>query len=229
MHALAARADCAAVIAIGQCATFGGYPACIGPDLQPKASGTKNQTGAMGTAKFLARYGLDTKVINVPGCPTNPWWFILTVVAWLVDANQILLGNTPPLGILGAGLAIQPDAVDRDRRLKAVYGNLLHGKYCPRYQYYAARQFADRPGDPGCLKNIGCKGLYTNSLCGRRGWNAQNPKLGAGFSAAQDAVFTSPTDSSTKIGGFCITAGHPCMGCTENGYPDAFSPFVIRK
>ena len=27
-------------------------------------------------------------------------------------------------------------------------------------------------------------------------------------------------------GGHCTKAGHPCMACTEKGYPDSFVPFV---
>ena len=245
---LATRSACAAVVAIGQCAAFGGYPACIGPDLDPKPSGTKNQTGAKGVHDFLLARGLVSghsaaasaadKVINVPGCPANPWWFTLTVVAWLVDAVTATPTSNGVLGILDGNLKIV-GGVDSQRRLTAVYGHLLHGKYCPRYPYYAARQFASKPGDVGCLKNIGCKGLSTMSLCGRHGWNNQQPQNaalnadqgGAGHSTTKTdevpPLYTS-TDGVTPIGGFCMTAGAPCMGCTEKGYPDAFTPFVVR-
>jgi hydrogenase small subunit len=246
---LANKAACVAVVALGQCAAFGGYPACIGPDLVSKG-GTKNQTGAKGVFDFLIAhggYGTKTnpgpaaKVINVPGCPVNPWWFTLTVVAWLVDAATATpVGSfgddaTGVLGILNGKLQIM-GGVDTQRRLTAVYGNLLHGKYCPRYHYYATREFASKPGDPGCLKNIGCKGLSTMSSCGRHGWNNAQPG-NATLNAATGSTTTpvnakvpalySSTDT-TKIGGSCMTAGAPCMGCTEKGYPDAFTPFVVR-
>jgi hydrogenase small subunit len=238
---LATRAACLAVVAIGQCACFGGYPACIGPDLVVNGR-SKNQTGAKGVYDFLVARGqvsghsaagtASNKVINVPGCPANPWWFTLTVVAWLVDAVTATGtgGSTPTgaLGILNGALEIK-GGVDSQRRLTAVYGHLLHGKYCSRYPKYAARMFASKPGDDGCLKNIGCKGLSTMSLCGRHGWNAQQPQnTTAGLNTAvQDLAYKS-TDGVTKIGGFCTTAGAPCMGCTEKGYPDAFTPFVVR-
>jgi hydrogenase small subunit len=238
---LATRAACVAVLAIGQCAAFGGYPACIGPDLVAKPSGTKNQTGAKGVYDFLlargavaghgAATGAANKVVNVPGCPTNPWWFVLTVVAWLVDAVTATPATdtataTGALGILNGALKIK-GGVDNQRRLTAVYGNLLHGKYCPRYPKYAARIFASKPGDDGCLKNIGCKGLSTMSSCGRHGWNNQQPQNDLINTAGQKAVLYASTDG-TKIGGCCLTAGAPCMGCTEKGYPDAFTPFVVR-
>jgi hydrogenase small subunit len=237
---LAVRASCKAVVAIGQCAAFGGYPACIGPDLVANIAGrSKNQTGAKGVFDFLVARGLveghtaagaaSNKVVNVPGCPANPWWFTLTVVAWLVDAVTAT-GTTGPatgaLGILNGNLEIK-GGVDSQRRLTAVYGHLLHGKYCPRYPKYAARVFASKPGDDGCLKNIGCKGLSTMSSCGRHGWNAQQPQ-NSGLNTAVEGVAYKSTDGVTKIGGSCMTAGAPCMGCTEKGYPDAFTPFVVR-
>jgi hydrogenase small subunit len=237
--------EAAAVIAIGQCATYGGYPACAGPDLQPPAiaANGKNQTSAMGVNDFLTHRGgayatAANKVINVPGCPTNPWWFILTVVAWLIDANSALSSGTQtdgPLGILFAGGEINPTCVDTQRRLKAVYGSLLHGKYCPRYAQYAQRHYANKPGEDGCLKNIGCKGLSTMSLCSRHGWNAQQPTnavplTGAAnhLDAPAESCLYNGTGTGTKAGGMCITAGAPCMGCTEKGYPDAFVPYVVR-
>jgi hydrogenase small subunit len=248
---LAARADCKAVVAIGQCATYGGYPACIGPDLVAHSGVvTKSQTGAQGVADFLTSRGLvsgasdavkgaSAKVINVPGCPANPWWFTLTVVAWLVDAVAVTGGATlGPLKILKTGLAINGDAVDTQGRLKAVYGDLLHGKYCPRYKYYTARVFATKPGEMGCMKNIGCKGLSTMSSCGRHGWNnaqPQNKALNASTldtstttSAQLAPLYTIADGGTEKMGGCCLTAGAPCMGCTEKGYPDAFTPFVVR-
>lgn len=239
---LAQKAACVAVVAIGQCASFGGYPACIGPDLPAKVGVSKNQTGAKGVYDFLTGLGTPgataaaAKVVNVPGCPANPWWFVLTVVAWLVDAVTATSTSNGVLGILNGNLQIV-GGVDSQRRLTAVYGNLLHGKYCPRYPKYAMRIFASKPGDPngGCLKNIGCKGLSTMASCGRHGWNNAQPQNAA--LNADGASTTKPnqvppmypsTDGVTKIGGCCLTAGAPCMGCTEKGYPDAFTPFVVR-
>jgi Ni,Fe-hydrogenase I small subunit len=85
------------------------------------------------------------------------------------------------------------------------------------------------PGEAGCLKNIGCKGLSTRTLCGRHGWNAQQPQNAFGTaSPAEGALYPVSSTDTEKIGSNCITAGHPCMGCTEKGYPDASAPFVVR-
>ncbi|TLM99178.1 MAG: hypothetical protein FDZ75_00700 [Actinobacteria bacterium] len=227
VHKLAINSKCAAIIPIGQCATFGGYPGAVSPVL---GSG---QTGAVGTQDFLtnavtaleytgggAQLVAD-KLINVPGCPTNPWWFILSVVAWLVDATAILNASPAPLGILGAGLKINAAAVDSTRRLKAVYGTPLHGPYCTRYQSFLNGQFATVPGDPGCLQLLGCKGPQTMTLCGPHGWNSMNPRNDQTWDNAIAATYNGK-------GSNCIAAGHPCMSCTEKGYPDSFLPFVVR-
>ena len=221
------KSTCAAIVAIGQCATFGGYPACVSPAAEFAG---KSQTGALGTYDFFMHKSTASgdlaeqaanKVINVPGCPTNPWWFVLTVVAWLADATAILNGSAPPLGILGPGLAINPAAVDSTRRLKAVYGTPLHGPYCARYQDFLNSKFASKPGDPGCLQLIGCKGPSTMTLCGPHGWNSQQPHNQASWEQSLATL------NGVK-GGNCVAGGHPCMACTEKGYPDAFVPFVVR-
>jgi Ni,Fe-hydrogenase I small subunit len=223
VFSLATRTTCAAIIPIGQCACFGGYPGCVSPVLG------ESQTGAMGTEAFL-RYKSSAavnKVIAVPGCPTNPWWFILTVVAWLVDFTNAAASSDGPLGILHRGtggamdVTINAAAVDDQRRLKAVYGQTLHGPFCARYQDFLNGTFAAKSGDPGCLQLIGCKGPQTMTLCGAHGWNGQQPTNDRTWDYGISAL------NGTK-GGNCVAGGAPCMGCTEAGYPDSFLPFIVR-
>ena len=69
-----------AVIAVGQCATFGGIPAARG-----------NVTGAMGVSDFFKLKGIEKPVINVAGCPSHPDWIVGTI------AYFILKGKIPDL------------------------------------------------------------------------------------------------------------------------------------
>jgi len=230
--ALATKSNCAAIIPIGQCATFGGYPGCKPPISAAAANGfdpLQSQTGAKGTYQYLVDHGetaAANKVINVPGCPTNPWWFTLTVVMFLVD----LVNSNRPLGVLTPAGLPNAAAIDSDRRLKAVYGTPIHGPYCPRYRDYVVGSFAAKPGDPGCLQKIGCKGPAANSLCGMHGWNGQQPENAAAlYGAGKDVSTVNPAPNGAKTGGHCTRAGHPCMACTEKGYPDAFVPFIARS
>lgn len=242
VKSLASRADCLAVISIGQCATFGGFPACVSPS--PEFRGEK-QTPAFGVYDYLANHSglanaatVANKVVNVPGCPTNPWWFVLTVVLWLAEAVNGPL-RTPatagPLGILDASARII-GGVDDQRRLKAVYGQSIHGPACARYKYaFSWREptdpigvlrpplYAQKPGDEGCLAMLGCKGLSTNSLCSLHGWNGQQPENDPVWDQGIAQI------NGTHAGGNCITGGHPCMGCSERGYPDAYVPFIARR
>ncbi len=85
------------VICCGTCSAFGGLPAA-----EP------NPTGAKGVRCAIP--GLNTPLINVPGCPPNP----VNLVAVIVD---YLLNNTlPPL--------------DRSLRPLFAYGRKIH-KLCP--------------------------------------------------------------------------------------------------
>lgn len=228
---LATKSTCIGIIPIGQCATFGGYPGCK-PQISQTTAGTAgaggftatmSQTGAMGTYDYLSRADVDggsaaaraaaAKVINVPGCPTNPWWFCLTVVIFMVNLADP--STAASLGLM---------ATDSSRRLKAAYPIPVHSPMCPRYSSYNAGVYALKAGDPGCLQKIGCKGLMTNSLCGLHGWNNQQPQNGKtlGTSALSLASLNGGK------GGHCTKSGHPCMACTEKGYPDAFVPFVKK-
>jgi len=229
-HVVAELAHAATVvIPIGQCATFGGYPGCT-PPLDSTTAGFNTdmaQSGAMGTYEFLSDVspysGDEAKVINVPGCPTNPWWFILTVVATLIDVETFVSGGTPSL-VLDGTLTPDTTKLDSTQRLKITYPTTIHGPYCPRFNDWSIGRFAAKPGDPGCLQKIGCKGPAVKSLCGMHGWNAQQPHNDSAWEYGLSA--TNTTLSGAYRGGHCTAAGHPCMGCTEKGYPDAFVPFV---
>lgn len=62
-------AGCAAIIAIGSCAAWGGLPSS-GP----------NPTGAVGVSGIIK----DKPIVSIPGCPPSPYNFLSTVVHYLL-------------------------------------------------------------------------------------------------------------------------------------------------
>jgi len=133
--------DAAAVIALGTCAAFGGI-----------AAGAPNPSQAIGVGELFRQRRIATPLINIPGCPPHPDWFVGTVA-------RVLL-----LGLPG------PEEVDEHHRPKAFYGQLIH-ENCPRRPYFDEGKFAKKFGDPGCLNELGCKGPVTYADCPTRHWN----------------------------------------------------------
>jgi hydrogenase small subunit len=133
--------DAMAVIAIGACATFGGLP-----------SAHPNTTGCKGVMEIFNDNGISTPVINLPGCPLHPDWFVGTLATVLI-------------GGLGA---VEVDDIGRPT---AFYGGYIHDN-CPRRGSFDAGVFAKKYSDPGCLYELGCKGPVTKADCPVRLWNA---------------------------------------------------------
>jgi hydrogenase small subunit len=123
-----------AVIAIGSCASWGGVPSA-GP----------NPTGAVGAHEILK----GKMVVNIPGCPANPYNLLGTVLQFAT------FGTLP--------------ALDSQQRPLFAYADTIH-EHCPRRAHFDAGRFADVFGDEGhrkgyCLYKLGCKGPVTHANC----------------------------------------------------------------
>ncbi|MBS1108508.1 MAG: hydrogenase (NiFe) small subunit HydA, partial [Anaeromyxobacteraceae bacterium] len=124
----------AAVIAIGSCASWGGIP-----------SASPNPTGASGVHEVLR----NKTIVNIPGCPANPYNLLGTVLQFAT------FGTLP--------------ALDDKGRPKFAYARVIHDD-CPRRPHFDAGRFVQRYGDEGarqgfCLYKIGCKGPKTPNNC----------------------------------------------------------------
>lgn len=126
------------VIAIGACAVSGGIPAAEG-----------NPTGAMSVGDFLKKEGIATPLINVPGCPTHPDWFVGTLV-------YLAKYGIPPL--------------DSFNRPLMFFAKTVH-ENCPRFYDYERENFAKHFSDDGCLFKLGCLGVVTYADCTLRSRN----------------------------------------------------------
>lgn len=133
-------AGAAAVIAIGSCASWGGIP-----------SADPNPTGAVGVDSLVK----DKPVVNIPGCPPNPYTLLGTVLQYASS------GKLPEL--------------DGEHRPKFAYDRFIHD-HCPRRPHFDAGEFVREFGDEGhrhgwCLYAMGCKGPATHAGCSTRHFN----------------------------------------------------------
>ncbi|MGO8984671.1 MAG: hydrogenase small subunit [Terriglobales bacterium] len=133
-------AKSAAVIAIGSCASWGGVP-----------SADPNPTGAVGVDSIIT----GKPIINLPGCPPNPYNLLGVVLEY------VTMGKVPALDELG--------------RPKFAYERVIH-ENCPRRAHFDAGRFAAVFGDDGhrkgwCLYKLGCKGPITHAACSTQSFN----------------------------------------------------------
>jgi hydrogenase small subunit len=134
--------EAALIISVGTCSSFGGIPA-----------GAPNPGRYRSAAQVAAENGINTPIVNVPGCPPHPDWITTTIGEYLLaggDASKL--------------------AVDALGRPLSIYGKLIH-ENCPRRAYFDEGKFAEKPGDIECLHEVGCKGPITYADCPLREWN----------------------------------------------------------
>jgi hydrogenase small subunit len=139
-HLLDLAPKAMAIVNMGTCSSYGGIPMA-----------DPNPTGIKTVQTVLKEAGIATPVVNVPGCPPHPDWFVGTVAT-------VLLGGLAALD------------VDEFGRMKAFYGSKIHDNCQLRGQYddgILAKNF----GDEGCLYSLGCRGPSTYADCSHRGWN----------------------------------------------------------
>lgn len=138
LREVASRAG--AIVSMGSCSSWGGVP-----------SSTINPTGATGVDSLIK----DKPVVNLPGCPPNPYVLLATVLEFAAT------GKAPALDALG--------------RPKFAYDRTIHD-HCPRRAHFDAGHFAAVFGDSGhrsgwCLYKLGCKGPVTHAPCSTRHFN----------------------------------------------------------
>lgn len=205
----AALDTCAAVIPVGTCACYGGIPAAAPNPTTSKGFLQLIKDASLTELTAVQKAKIRKKTINVPGCPPNPNWIVGTI-AFLLANN---LSQFP--------------SVDALKRPRTYYGERICNN-CDRFNN-AADNFVgvtgyggggmavvapNDIGDPNhnvpggwCLKKAGCKGSRTKSDCSLRKWHTSVPgSLQAGVN-------------------WCVGAGAPCQGCTQDKFPDGMSPF----
>ncbi|MCL2680532.1 MAG: twin-arginine translocation signal domain-containing protein, partial [Coriobacteriia bacterium] len=105
----------AVILALGACAVDGGWVRAF-----------PNPAGGTGMQKYLKKRGIDTPVVNLPGCPVSPEEITAVVV------QALLLGED---GTLESGIKAVVDSLDSLNRPNYLYGAVIHDS-CPRRGHF---------------------------------------------------------------------------------------------
>lgn len=148
------------VVAIGDCATYGGIPAVApNPSESTGMQFLKKQKGGFLGADFVSKGGLP--VINIPGCPAHPDWISQILVA-------IATGR------------IGDVKIDEFHRPQTFFTDFVQTG-CPNVSNFAQKidgGFGKRGN--GCLfYEVGCRGPMTRASCNRILWNRTSSKTRA--------------------------------------------------
>lgn len=241
---LTSSANCAAIVAVGQCASFGNWPASRNQKFEEfekkhstyYPSGTTahyQATGALSVNQYRDRLGKSTPVIRVAGCPIRGEELYLTVAAAILNAGSLA-------SWYGAE-GVETANFDVYKRPKSVLGLSLYDKpihsRCVHKQDFLNGVFASQWGEHasgsqngGCLARLNCKGPSSWRSC-QRIPSGGNPSMARGTWECLNGADGMPvtTGRAAKFTGTsCINAGATCMACGEPGYPDRFSHPLVN-
>ena len=149
------------VVAVGDCATWGGIPATApNPSDSTGLQFLKKAKGGFLGPDFRSKAGLP--VINIPGCPAHPDWITQIVVALAT----------------GRGGDLKLDEYHRP----STFFTSFTQTGCTRNMHFAYKVSTTEFGQRnGCLfYDLGCRGPFTRSPCNRILWNRQSSKTRAG-------------------------------------------------
>lgn len=150
------------VVAVGDCATWGGIPATApNPSQSEGLQFLKRKAGGFLGTDYKSQAGFP--VINIPGCPAHPDWMTQILVA-------IATGRLDDI------------TLDEFNRPQTFFKSFTQTG-CTRNIHFAykasSEEFSQRSG---CLYyDLGCRGPMTHSSCNRILWNRVSSKTRAGM------------------------------------------------
>ena len=150
------------VVAVGDCATWGGIPATApNPTQSEGLQFLKRKAGGLLGIEYKSQAGFP--VINIPGCPAHPDWITQILVA-------IATGRLDDI------------TLDEFNRPQTFFKSFTQTG-CTRNIHFAYKASSDEFSQrTGCLfYDLGCRGPMTHSSCNRILWNRVSSKTRAGM------------------------------------------------
>ena len=187
-----------AVVAVGSCAVDGGWVRAY-----------PNPAGATGVSMYLKSVGVETPVVNLPGCPVNPE----EIVAVVVDV------------LLLSGLEGLVGKLDEYGRPKYLYGQTIH-ENCQRRGHFEAGHFVYEFGSAEeaqgyCLYAMGCRGPQTFRRCGVIRWNNQSSWCVESGGPCIGCSAFNWVDNSTPFRARARRVGQGMVGPNDGGWDPA--------
>ena len=189
------------VIAYGTCASFGGIP-----------HGTPNPTGTRSVMERLSEHGINKTVVNIPGCPAHPDWFVLVLAAYIANGTNYIKLDTWKRPI-----EVTLDGTNWIPLFK--YPNHYN---CERYNSFnngdIADDFQKAYNSNKCLVKLGCRGMIAYACCPGIDYDydgdvSDDPKWNHDF---KNPIYM----DKNLLGNWCVRAGSPCNACVDPQYPD---------
>ena len=229
--------NCAAVFAVGTCASYGGIPAANGSVTGARGlistgsiSGGYTTVNTQGYWDWLLANckitqtqwaALMSKTVCVPGCPPHPDWIVGTIIHWLnIGGAPVMDEFHRPSSYYGEYQLsyyqryLCTDCIwrvnDSTQATNDIDGNAQMSK--------SGRTIGNSPklyyykydsSYEGCIGILGCKGRRTMADCSYRRWNGDGTTYG-GVS-------------------WCVQTRAGCHGCTEPRFPDGWGKFFTYK
>ncbi len=149
-------------------------------------------------AKAILSIGTCASFGGMSGAAPNPT--AIKSVQALTGKSTINIPGCPAhpdwiVGTIAKLLAGTTVKLDSSKRPTDFFSSNIHDK-CERNEQTWATTFGQ---EDLCLRDKGCKGPNTRGDCPSRKWNGGT--------------------------NWCVGANSLCLGCTESGFPDRFSPF----
>jgi hydrogenase small subunit len=180
---------------------FGGHTAMLWTEAGVEVTAQSAVMDLAPRAAAVVCVGTCSSFGGIPAAAPNPTG--IKSVSSLTGVNTFNIPGCPAhpdwiIGTVAQLLAGSPPALDSLRRPTAYYGSIVHNN-CPRN----GRDWASTFGVQDlCLRAMGCKGPNTHGNC---------------QGSAGKGIWNNATN-------WCVGANSICLGCTESGFPDAFSP-----